>query len=52
MYILALELKDLYIVFDIIIFKPDHLMWDVFLCSWYFYEWKYENMHYSSEFIY
>jgi hypothetical protein len=27
-------------------------MWDVFLCNWYFYEWKYENILYSSEFIY
>jgi hypothetical protein len=44
-----LELIDLYIVFGIIIFKPHRELYDVFLCSEYFYEWKNENIIYSSE---
>ena len=44
-----LELIDLYNVCGIIIFKPHRELYDVFLCSRYFYEWKNENILYSSK---
>lgn len=40
---------DLYTVFGTIIFEPHRELQDVFLCSRYFYEWKNENILYSSE---